>query len=170
MGNIDFSGSCIIILLAKMTHTELCNLGARWLKLNGLINWQKPKYVIVEIESVGISQPDIFGFGCSYTQQIEVKVSRSDFLADKKKHHRKHPHLDVGQLRSYLCPSGIILLKDLPDNWGLIWIDDKGYFSVLKEPIPQDRNASDELKIIYSILRRIGIKSQIFSFKNYKEK
>ena len=151
-----------------MTHTELCAYGAKWLKSNGLNKWGKPKYVVVEIESVGIPQPDIFGFGNCRSQQIEVKVSRSDFLADKKKYHIQFPKENVGEYRSYLCPENLISENEIPLNWGLLWIDSKNKISVIKQPSIQESNFYSEMKIISSVLRRLEIKSQIFSFKNYK--
>ena len=151
-----------------MTHTELCNLGAKWLKQNGLNKWQKPKYIVVEIVSIGIPQPDIYGFGNCSTQQIEVKVSRSDFLADKKKFHRQYPKEDIGQYRSYLCPENLIKSTEIPENWGLLWVDENNRILVIKQPELQESHFNSEMKIISSILRRIEIKPQIFSFKNHK--
>ena len=151
-----------------MTHTELCDLGAKWLKSNGLVKWQKPKYIVVEIESIGIPQPDIYGFGNCRTQQIEVKVSRSDFLADKKKYHMQFPDKNVGQYRSYLCPENMIKESDLPEKWGLLWIDGNKRISAIRHPELQDSCLNSEITIISSILRRIEIKSQIFKFKKHK--
>lgn len=152
-----------------MTHRELCILGAKYMKSKGLIKWHKPKYVVIEIELTGGAQPDIYGFGTtSFTQQIEVKVSRSDFLSDKNKFHRIYPEKDAGQLRSYLCPEGIIKEIDLPKYWGLLWINSNNEISVIKYPEIQESSLKKEIDIICSIMRRIDIKSQIFSFKNYK--
>lgn len=151
-----------------MTHRELCILGAKYMKNHGIKKWSKPKYVVIEIESVGIAQPDVFGFGYSKSQQIEVKVSRSDFLADKKKFHRMNPEKDAGQYRSYLCPEGLIKVEDLPEKWGLLWIDESGKITNVKEPELQESSLYTETSIICSIMRRIEIKPQIFSFKKYK--
>ena len=49
---------------------------------------------------------------------IEVKVSRSDFFADKKKPERKAG--GVGTYRFYLAPAGLIAVTDLPESWGLL--------------------------------------------------
>jgi len=154
--------------MINISHSELCQLGAKHLKKNGLIKWHKPKYIIVEIESVNIPQPDIYGFGGCLSQQIEVKVSRSDFLADKKKSHRIRPNEDVGQLRSYLCPEGLIRITDLPKDWGLLYIDDNLKIYSVELPSKQLSDLRSELTIISSIMRRIEIKPQIFSFKNHK--
>jgi hypothetical protein len=150
-----------------MTHTELCNLGAKYLKTHGLIRFGKPKYVVIEICCTIPCEPDIFAFGGYYTQQVEVKVSRSDFLADRKKPHRINSSEDVGQLRSYLCPHGMIKQEELPDKWGLLYIDERNKISVVKFPEKQDSCSYFEINIITSILRRIEVKEQIFSFKNH---
>jgi hypothetical protein len=151
-----------------MTHTELCFLGAKWLKSHGIVRWNKPKYVVVEITCLIPCEPDIFGFGCDKTQQIEVKVSRSDFLADLKKSHRIYPANDVGDYRSYLCPAGIIKESDLPKGWGLLYVDNNNKITEVVKPEIMVKNSRFEMNIIDSIMRRIEIKPQIFSFKNYK--
>lgn len=149
-----------------MTHTELCFVAAKWLRKNGLIKWNKPKYVIVELLVYGIPcVPDVFGFGCDLTQQIEVKLSRADFLADKLKHHRINRLLDVGMLRSYLCPAGIIKPDELPQSWGLLYYNPDGSIEVVVYPNPQSSCSKFEMGIIYSVMRRINVKPQIFNFK-----
>jgi len=151
-----------------MTHTELCNLGAKYIKANGISGgYTKPKYVVVEIELTGGAQPDIYAFGTYYSQQVEVKVSRSDFLSDKKKHHRINPEFDAGEFRSYLCPVDMIKPKELPENWGLLYVDEKNKIYEVVKPSFQKSSVRKEIQIISSVMRRIDIKSQIFSFKNH---
>lgn len=53
---------------------------------------------------------------------IETKISRSDFLADFKKEHRKNGGL-IGNYRYYACPTGLIKPEELPEKWGLIYVD-----------------------------------------------
>ena len=150
-----------------ITHRELCVLAAKYLKNNGIIPFQKAKYVVCELERQGES-PDAFGFGYC-TQLIEVKVSRSDFLSDKKKYWRKYPQRGLGMYRSYLCPSGMINVEELPDGWGLLYYDN-GKIDVVKKPEEQESCHRSEIALISSILRREGIASQIFSYKKYKKK
>lgn len=76
-----------------MTHRELCKLAAKYLRQKGINRNGKCQYVVCELERVGES-PDAFGFGGSYTQLIEVKVSRSDFLSDKKNLGERVPNWD----------------------------------------------------------------------------
>ena len=53
---------------------------------------------------------------------IETKISRSDFLADFKKNHRQEG-FGIGNYRYYACPSGLIKPEELPEKWGLIYVD-----------------------------------------------
>ena len=62
-----------------------------------------------------------------------------------------------------------IKLTEIPENWGLLWVDDSGKITPVKYPERQESNFNYEMKIISSILRRIDIKPQIFSFKNHKK-
>ncbi|GAR62494.1 hypothetical protein NGUA15_04308 [Salmonella enterica] len=56
---------------------------------------------------------------------MEVKVSRSDFLRDKHKPHRQHGELV--DYHYYMCPEGSINISDLPDRWGLLWVNKRGH-------------------------------------------
>lgn len=150
-----------------MTHRDLCIKAAAYLRSQGIQPFHRCKYAVVELEKYGES-PDAFGWGWG-TQLIEVKVSRSDFLSDKKKHWRKHPEQGLGMFRSYLCPEGIIKESDLPENWGLLWIDLSGKITVKVEPKKQASHYTDEIHLITSLFRREGIKPQTFSYKKYKE-
>lgn len=74
-----------------------------------------------------------------YTYEIEIKVSRSDFLADFKKID-KHNVLSGKTNRKfkpnkffYICPTGIITAKDLPPYAGLMYIDYYSQITTVKE-------------------------------------
>ncbi|MFA5649540.1 MAG: hypothetical protein WC914_00140 [Proteiniphilum sp.] len=115
-------------------------------------------------------QPDAFGFGSCGTQLIEVKLSRGDFLADKKKFFRINPEFGLGTFRSYLCPEGLISIDELPPKWGLLYVNENKRVVKIKEPEPQQADHTEELALIRSIMRRVGIKPQIFSFKKTSKK
>jgi hypothetical protein len=150
----------------EITHKNLCLIAAKYLKNQGIHPFHRCKYVVCELEREGES-PDAFGWGGTSTQLIEVKISRSDFLSDKNKRWRKLPEIGLAAWRSYLCPKNIIKPKDLPNNWGLLYFD-KGKVEIIKSPSYQDHNKSEELHLVTNIMRREGIKSQIFSYKQYK--
>jgi hypothetical protein len=149
-----------------LTHRELCFIAAKYLKRRGIVPFHKCQYVVCELERVGES-PDAFGFCWGNTQLIEVKVSRADFLSDKKKYWRMHPEFGLGMYRSYLCPEGIIKTGDLPDGWGLLYVEETGHIRKVIDPQKQDCSYAEEQRLLYSILRREGIKPQIFSYKKY---
>ena len=150
-----------------MSHRELCLIAAKYLKNRGIQPFCKCQYVVCELERIG-ECPDAFGFSWGSTQLIEVKISRQDFLSDKKKYWRTHPEFGLGMYRSYLCPEGIIKPSDLPQNWGLLYVNYKNKISVIIEAQKQESSFSEEQRLMYSILRREGIKPQIFSYKKYK--
>lgn len=96
-------------------HDQLTSLGAKWLKRQGFA------VVATEITAVGSrEQPDVIGFRSSCSAVIEVKVSRGDFLADRRKPERAVDGKGLGVYRFYLCPEGVIELDDLPPKWGLL--------------------------------------------------
>lgn len=151
----------------NITHRELCELGAKYMFRNGTIPFNKPKYVVCELERIG-ECPDVFGFGFAYTQLLEVKVSRSDFLSDKKKDWRIKPEIGLGQYRSYLCPENLIKENELPENWGLFYVNDEGKIRMIKKPEHQVSSSIQEVNLIASIMRREQLKPQVFSYKKYK--
>ena len=65
-------------------------------------------------------QPDVLGL-TAYGKSIivEVKVSRADFLADKKKPWRINPNIAMGDERVYLTPEGLLNVSDIPYGWQL---------------------------------------------------
>lgn len=95
-------------------HNVLVALGAKWLRKNGF------GVVATELTAHGCrEQPDVIGFRSSCTAIVEAKISRADFLADRKKPERSCAP-GVGIYRFYLCPVGIIEVEDLPSRWGLL--------------------------------------------------
>lgn len=152
----------------KISHRELCIKAAKHLRNHGIASFRRCSYVACELELAGES-PDAFGWTGGVTQLIEVKVSRSDFLKDKHKPWREVPQNGLGMYRSYLCPEGMINESDLPESWGLLWVNDKGAIQPVVRPQKQQSNHPAELNLITSILRREGVKPRIFSYKKYKE-
>lgn len=143
-----------------MTHSELCLLGAKW-----LINqktWKfRCQYVVTEFTSISQESPDIFGLkGGWSTILVEVKMSRSDYFADKKKRHREGK--GIGLTRYYLCPKGLIRPEELPAKWGLLYCDNDK-ISVVKESEGfEERDFADEVSIFYSIIRRLSKRGILF--------
>lgn len=100
------------------THRELCELACRFLRNNGF------KVVFGDRFHAWTpcgEHPDALGFRNGASCLIEVKCSRSDFLADRKKVFRSEPEKGMGDWRFYLCEPGVITVADLPAGWGLLY-------------------------------------------------
>lgn len=94
-------------------HENLSQKGLRWLKKNGFSVAATNVWAFGSRERV-----DCIGYRHQCSALIEVKVSRSDFLADKKKPERQSG--GVGTYRFYLSPTGMLDIADLPPGWGLL--------------------------------------------------
>lgn len=147
-------------------HRKLCLLAAKWLRRPKLTFPYCP-YVAVELVTACQESPDVFGWNYWATVLIEVKVSRSDFLADAKKSVRQQPEDGVGAFRYYCCPEGLITETDLPEKWGLLW-EKNGVITVVKDAERQQQNAQGEITILASIMRREGVKPRLFDYRKTK--
>lgn len=94
-------------------HEQLCQKAVAWLKRNGFGVASMNVWAFGSRERV-----DCIGFRQQCSAMIEVKVSRADFLADRKKPERHAG--GVGTYRFYLTPSGMLSTSDLPTGWGLL--------------------------------------------------
>lgn len=144
-------------------HDQLCERAEKWLKSQncGVIFNESFQAITYSGE-----QPDALGFrsGCSIL--IECKASRADFHADKKKRFRKDPTLGVGDWRFYMCPPDVIKEDELPEGWGLLYVHPKKVERVCGVPPntqweskkPFEGSKTDELRLMYSALRRVKIR------------
>lgn len=114
-----------------------------------------------EVYCAGNERPDVIAFSGWHSVLIECKISRQDFLQDKKKPCRQDK--GMGKYRYYCCPTGLIKVEELPENWGLIYVNQKGRTKLIHRPDNYNRIWADsgferdllaELRLLYSILRR----------------
>jgi hypothetical protein len=157
-----------------LTHFELCKLTAkRFAKDNWITLCDYQSYACDEF-------PDVLCFN-GLTTLFEIKISRSDFLADAKKEHRqkwkpkgswrfnvmKHmaeyspdrpelwyieaPHL--GRNRYYVCESGLINANELPNGWGLYWVRGNRFYLQKKSGLFK-RNIHKEINILAHAFRK----------------
>lgn len=145
------------------THDELCKIAVKMLKNTFGCDW-----AVTELVTQCQETPDAFGAReCGEdTYLVEVKVSRSDFLADKKKAFRRKPKEGIGRFRYFMAPAGLISPHELPVRWGLIEVDSKGRPNIVAGKPPKnrrsdpewwhhERNSWGERAIANSLLRRI---------------
>lgn len=147
----------------KLSHDELCLRAERFLKTNGFGVVFHDRFRAAAATG---ELPDTLGFRNGTSCLIEVKCSRSDFHADKKKHFRINPDLGLGDWRFYMCEPGIISVDDLPAGWGLLHVKGKRVLKVHGFPAntqwydckPFSGNKQAECDYMYSALRRMVVR------------
>ena len=121
-------------------------------------------------------------FKNNHTELYEIKVGRSDFLADVKKVCREKwkrrgfftrhagekelvrwkvlaPELmhvekpHLGKLRYYVCPAELIYPNELSAGWGLYWFKNNKFYKK-KSSGNFQRNIHDEIAILTHAMRK----------------
>ena len=146
----------------KMSHIDLVARARKW-----LLGSMGCGVVLCEVIGGGLEQPDAIGWknGGRHSILVEVKVSRSDFLSDKKKCHRR-AGAGMGQQRWYLTPPGLVRPDELPDGWGLA--EAGRVVKKIVKPPKLERYDPDierrETALMFSALRKVtlGIKPDRF--------
>lgn len=121
-----------------MTHAELVQIAARWLKKKqrcGVVF--REHYVFNEI-------PDALGYRGAYSICVECKTSRSDFLRDLRKPSRRNyasrPALNCYYLSPQPVSGEVVVIPParLPDGWGLLNVTASGRVVVIQKPKQAD--------------------------------
>lgn len=150
------------------THKQLCEIAEKWLRKRKKQNILYPTFPVTCTEIACYNGqnwneiPDAFGVNNYESCVIECKISRADFLADLKKPFRKEN--GMGNLRLYLCPENLIHKEDLPEKWGLLYVNEKGKVIEIQEPehhLLSTASLKAERQIMYSLLRRAAIKKEV---------
>jgi len=158
----------------KMTHTECVEVAARYLS-------KRCNVVLPEFYTHNDELPDVIGFDTGiirdgrwnsgvYSRLIEVKVSRSDFLADKRKSFRMRPEKGMGDFRYYCCPKGLISKDEVPDGWGLLYVYPNGQVRQVKESTMHQHDFGGEFYLLYYYARRAnfaGVHRTILEYRGY---
>ena len=91
-----------------------------------------------------------------YSYEFEVKISRSDFLRDKRKH--KFVNYFIGtegvcpNYFSYACPIGMILQSDIPD-WAGLYYYQNGAIKEIRKPKILHKRKRDRIKVLDKVCR-----------------
>jgi len=144
-----------VLPTVRVSHDELSLIVAKWLKKHSQnILIPNCATIAVDMKTIEEEKPDVIGWnGCS-SIMIEVKVGRGDFLQDFKKPFRKYPEKGVGQYRYYYCPDGLIKENEIPEKWGLLYLNDKNKIEIIKVAEIQRANMIAERNILISLIRR----------------
>lgn len=157
-----------------LTHKELVEAAYKWVLKSGGCG---VAFKELHTNASNGEYPDVIGFSSwGNSVLIECKCSRSDFLADKKKQFRIYPEQGMGSERFYACPTGLLKKEDLPNGWGLIYVNEKKRATCVFTPMIEkttecgspykvrfkhDKNMHAEHGLMYSALRRLHIKGHI---------
>lgn len=151
-----------------MTHEELCEKTAKKFVQTFALWEVRGKW----------ENPDVITWNSSGRSTVyEIKMSRSDFLADFKKKCRQADHKKAGCRYFYVCYGDFIKKEEVPENWGLIYyINNK--FKIIKYPCDNvwddkpDRDLQGEIIMLVNyILCNKFFNQQKYCFnKRYKEK
>lgn len=149
--------------MLNCTHKQLVDIGYKWIMKRCGVAFR-------ELKSLNYEIPDVIGFTSGESFLIECKANRADYLNDKSKFFRIHPEQGMGKFRFYLCPTGLISINELPDNWGLIYVN-SGKAKCVHNPYGggniysnwgyHKRNKDAEMRLMYSALRRLHIRGRI---------
>jgi len=97
-----------------LNHSQLCDRAVKWLVNMGC------SIAVKEITCwATYERPDAIGFIDGLCVTVEVKTSRSDFLRDAHKPHRKDG-AGMGQFRYFMAEKGLIKPEEVPTGWGLV--------------------------------------------------
>jgi len=150
------------------THGELVEIAYRWILKSTPCGIAFKEYRAYTWSG---EIPDVIGFGSSgLSVLVECKVSRADFLGDRKKMFRQIPELGMGRQRFYCCPAGLIKKEELPDGWGLIYVnEDRKAIKVHSiyrgnteiHTTGFEPSMRDERAIMYSALRRLHMRGRL---------
>jgi hypothetical protein len=169
----------VALPLIPMTHSECVATAALYIG-------KRYPVTLPEFYTHNTELPDVFGYK-DHSVVVECKISRSDFLADKKKPFRINPKEGMGDYRYYCCPKGMIRKEELPKGWGLLYIYPGGRVREIKgshwpaEPnadLSKDwlrggkfpKNKDAELHLLYYYARRAyyaGVHSAVLAYRGY---
>lgn len=137
-----------------MTHAELVCCACCWLSSK-----HRCRPVFAEFQHVYSDEmPDAIGWTRRLTHVVECKVSRNDFLADRKKTHVRAGN-SIGHRRWYLTPSKLVRSDEaLLEGHGLLYATSRGIRVVKKAPprMPSSTAVREEIDILrQAVLRHV---------------
>lgn len=155
--------------LFPLTHAHLVKFAYEWVLKSGSCGVAFREF---NTGACNGEYPDVIGFSSGPTTIIECKTSRADFLADSKKMFRRYPEQGMGDYRYYFCPEGLIKVEELPEGWGLIYVNAEGkakrkHRAEVKKangfniPYQHKKNIKAEHNLMYSALRRLQLRGRI---------
>ena len=134
-----------------MTHSELVQRAAKWLRVKGYT-------AFTEFATRAGEVPDAIGFKGPRSIVIECKSSYADFRGDAKKFFRKDPAMGMGAQRFFMVPKGLVDVEEIPPYWGLLEVTGSGVRRAKNSKWLTERNHLSEIAFLSSMVRRAEIR------------
>ena len=129
-----------------MTHKDLVIRAKQWLLSTG-----RCRLALAEPRIIWTcEEPDAIGWkGRDDSVVIECKMSRKDFLKDRKKPCTRL-QCRLGKYRYYMAPKGVLKADDMPEGWGLLEVCGERIFlrvapALFRSP---ERNITAEIALL----------------------
>lgn len=123
-------------------HHALAGRVSQWLRDNGRATWENIQFIVEvgdgEKPRRQAVRPDVFSLATTCNPAnicphvYEIKVSRSDFLADVARPEKRSGYAAIAERVFYVAPAGVVSVEDCPEECGLVFEDD-GVFTVVKK-------------------------------------
>lgn len=147
-----------------MSHALCVKMAAEYMR-------KRADVVLPEFFCHNSELPDVIAFTSRSTTVIECKVSRGDFLKDKKKPFRINSNQGMGDYRFYCAPKGLIKPEELPRGWGLIEILPNNKMRKRVDSwLVHKKNIDAELYLLYYYARRAyyaGVHNTIIEYRGF---
>lgn len=114
------------------THKHLKRVALRWLKE------RVTDVVANEVDFYRIrSVADAVGLNLKRREVrvVEVKATKGDLLRDKKLFDDGTSYLPHVQYAYVMCPTGVIQPHEVPNGYGLLWVDEYDNVKTVKRPV-----------------------------------
>lgn len=110
----------------RAPHHDLGATLATWLARSGRACWTNVEFRVRSAEAVQLVRPDVFSINATLNPERieaavhEVKVSRSDFLADVAKPAKRAGYAAISERFYYVAPEGLLQPEEMPEDAGLL--------------------------------------------------
>lgn len=160
-------------LPGHLTHADVVQRARSW-----LLGRHECAVAFAEIVTYENCNPDALGFkrlGAArmWSVLVEVKISRSDFRADRKKIIHLLPDSCPGQERWYLTPPNLIRPEEVPEGWGLAEVGKRSIRIVKPAPVEEFNaaRARADMGVLVAAVRRhqLGVEwlDEVGKFRPY---
>lgn len=150
-------------------HDKLVLRACRWLKARpdfsyGCLRVERCRPVFSEMVTSAGTSPDAIGWFLGQSRLVEVKTSRSDFFAERKKLSSVLPDYAMGRKRWYLVPEGLLKPEELPPEWGLLYAVGRSIREIVPAPerLLSPQAQEQETLMLTSAISRLLLGSRFY--------